>query len=71
MELFVVDHGDSYDRSPVGVARSLDEARRLATAYMELPEYYPSEHTWFGVCTCTLGAPDVGELQVLDLDAVE
>ena len=68
MELFVVDHGDSYDRYPVGVARSLDEARRLAAAYMEHPEYSSSQYSWFGVCTCILGAAGVGELQVLDLD---
>ena len=68
MELFVVDHGDSYDRYPVGVARSLDEARRLAAAYMELPEYSPSQYSWFGVCTCTLGAPGVEPTLVLDLD---
>lgn len=71
MELFVVDHGDSYERYPVGVARSLDEARRLAAAYMEHPEYSSSQYSWFGVCTCTLGAPDVGVLQCLDLDEVE
>ena len=29
MELFVVSFGDSYDRSVVGVARSLDEARSV------------------------------------------
>lgn len=71
MELFVVDHGDSYERYPVGVVRSLDEARRLAAAYMELPEYYSSEYSWFGVAACTLGAPGVGDLQVLDLDEEE
>jgi hypothetical protein len=71
MELFVVDHGDSFDRFPVGVARSLDEARRLAVAYMEFPWYSSSQYSWFGVCACTLGAAGVGELQVLDLDEVE
>ena len=70
MELFVVDHGDSYERYPVGVARSLDEARRLAAAYMELPEYVSHQTFWFGVCTCILGLAGVGELQVLDLDEV-
>jgi len=33
MELLVVDFGDSYDRSVVGVARDLAEARVMARAY--------------------------------------
>lgn len=34
MELLVVDFGDSYDRSVVGVARDLAEARVMARAYV-------------------------------------
>jgi len=34
MELLVVDFGDSYDRSVVGVARDLAEARSMARAYV-------------------------------------
>ena len=34
MELLVVDFGDSYERSVVGVARDLAEARSMARAYV-------------------------------------
>ena len=34
MELLVVDFGDSYNRSVVGVARDLAEARVMARAYV-------------------------------------
>ena len=34
MELLVVDFGDSYERSMVGVARDLAEARVMARAYV-------------------------------------
>ena len=39
MELFVVSFGDSYDRSVVGVARSLDEARSVARDYLSRVHY--------------------------------
>ena len=35
MEVLVLDFGDSYDRSVVGVARDLTEARVMARAYVQ------------------------------------
>lgn len=49
MELFVVDHGDSYERYTIGVARSLDEARDMARAYLAALRHPASPIDFFGV----------------------
>ena len=49
MELFVVYHGDSYDRYTIGVARSLDEARAMARSYLASRNYLPSSLDFFSV----------------------
>jgi hypothetical protein len=49
MELFVVDHGDDYERYSIGIARSLDEARTMARAYLASRNYPPSSFDFFGV----------------------
>lgn len=62
MDVFVVSYGDSYDRSVVGVALSLDAARELARSYV------PAGSGWFGVARYTPGV--VGDFleDELDLD---
>lgn len=62
MDVFVVSYGDSYDRSVVGVALSLDDARALARSY----DFAASG--WFRVARYTPGV--VGDFleDELDLD---
>jgi hypothetical protein len=62
MDVFVVSYGDSYDRSVVGVALSLDDARALARSYQEserrVADGYRlvvSDAEWFRVARYTSG----------------
>jgi hypothetical protein len=72
MELLVVDFGDSYERSVVGVARDLAEARVMARAYVASVcwEQRVMEFQFFSWRPCVLGAvmPMVAD-ETLDLDA--
>ena len=76
MEVYVVSFGDSYDRSVVGVARSLDEARDVARDYLArvyyAAPYLPQEFEYFSVARYVPGVPvgyaDENEVR-LDLGA--
>ena len=74
MEVYVVSFGDSYDRSVVGVARSLDEARDLARDYLArvyyAAPYLPQEFEYFAVSGFAVGvASDSADDEVrLDLE---
>ena len=62
MELLVVDFGDTYDRSVVGVARDLAEARVMARAYVTSVcwEQRVLEFQYFAVQRHVLGALSEG-----------
>lgn len=73
MDVFVVSYGDSYDRSVVGVALSLDNARALARSYLEssrrVADGYrlvASDAEWFCVARYTPGV--VGDFLEDELD---
>ena len=68
MELFVVDHGDSYDRYTIGIARSLDEARAMARSYLASLDYPPSSFDFFGVIRHEAGVVGDSDLMELTLD---
>jgi hypothetical protein len=72
MELLVVDFGDSYERSVVGVARNLAEARVMARAYVAsvLWEQRVMEFQYFAVQRHVVGQASVSYVQdeALDLD---
>ena len=68
MELFVVDHGDSYDRYTIGVARSLDEARDIARAYLASRNYPPSSIDFFGVTRFEAGVVGEPDHEALTMD---
>jgi hypothetical protein len=65
MELFVVDHGDSYDRFTIGIARSLDEARAMARSYLASLDRPPSSFDFFGVIRHEAGV--VGDSDLMEL----
>lgn len=73
MDVFVVSYGDSYDRSVVGVALSLDDARALARSYLESSRRVADGHRlvasdaeWFCVARYTPGV--VGDFLEDELD---
>lgn len=66
MDVFVVSYGDSYDRSVVGVALSLDDARALARTYLESSRLVTFPDEWFRVARYTPGV--VGDFREEDLD---
>jgi len=70
MELLVVDFGDSYERSVVGVARDLAEARVMARAYVAavLWEQRVLEGQYFAVQRHALGEASVVYVQDEELD---
>ena len=68
MELFVVDHGDDYERSTIGVARSLDEARAMARSYLASRSYPPSSFDFFGVIRYEAGVLGDSDHVELTLD---
>ena len=68
MELFVVDHGDSYDRYTIGVARSLNEARTMARAYLASLSHPPSSFDFFGVTRFEAGVVGEPDHEALTMD---
>jgi len=70
MELLVVDFGDSYDRSVVGVARDLAEARVMARAYVAgvCWEQRVLEFQYFAVQRHVLGEASIAYVQDEELD---
>jgi len=70
MELLVVDFGDSYERSVVGVARDLAEARVMARAYVTSVcwEQRVLEFQYFAVQRHRLGELTTGYVQDEALD---
>jgi hypothetical protein len=70
MELLVVDFGDSYERSVVGVARDLAEARVMARAYVAavLWEQRVLEGQYFAVQRHVVGQAAVVYVQDEELD---
>jgi len=70
MELLVVDFGDSYERSVVGVARDLAEARSMARAYVVSVCWggVVQEFQYFAVQRHVLGALSEGYVADEELD---
>jgi hypothetical protein len=70
MELLVVDFGDSYERSVVGVARDLAEARVMARAYVAgvCWEQRVLEFQYFAVQRHVLGEASVSYVEDEELD---
>ena len=70
MELLVVDFGDSYDRSVVGVARDLAEARVMARAYVAsvLWEQRMFNGQYFAVQRHVVGQASVSYVEDEELD---
>ena len=70
MELLVVDFGDSYERSVVGVARDLAEARSMARAYVTSVcwEQRVMDFQYFAVQRHVLGEASVVYVQDEELD---
>jgi hypothetical protein len=70
MELLVVDFGDSYDRSVVGVARDLAEARVMARAYVTSVcwEQRVMEFQYFAVQRHVVGQASVSYVEDEELD---
>jgi hypothetical protein len=73
MELLVVDFGDSYDRSVVGVARDLAEARVMARAYVTSVcwEQRVLEFQYFAVQRHVVGQASVAYVEDEELDLGE
>lgn len=70
MEVLVVDFGDSYERSVVGVARDLAEARVMARAYVQSSvwEQRVLDFQYFAVQRHVLGALSEGYALDEELD---
>jgi hypothetical protein len=70
MELLVVDFGDSYDRSVVGVARDLAEARVMARAYVASVCWgqVVQEFQYFAVQRHVVGQASVAYVEDEELD---
>jgi len=70
MELLVVDFGDSYDRSVVGVARDLAEARVMARSYVTSVCWgqVVQEFQYFAVQRHRLGELTTGYVSCMALD---
>jgi len=70
MELLVVDFGDSYERSVVGVARDLAEARSMARDYVVSVcwEQRVMDFQYFAVQRHVLGEASVAYVADEELD---